>query len=80
MKAELPVNHEEAIEYAHLHKVVSNLARCYIELATPTATTEGEFLCEGCHYLDPEPYKTEYCKVCSRRHPDHYTPTGERDK
>ena len=27
-----PVNHEEALMYAHLHKEDSNLARCYLEL------------------------------------------------
>ena len=36
--AELSVDHEEALELAHLKKHESNLARCYIELA---ATTEG---------------------------------------
>jgi uncharacterized membrane-anchored protein len=26
-------NHEEALEYAHLHREESNIARCYIDLA-----------------------------------------------
>lgn len=28
-----PINHEEALQYAHMHEHDSNLARCYLELA-----------------------------------------------